>query len=65
MTDPRALAEIFGREHNLQPGWLTLGNQLKGSRIYEPDVAVRYNAKYFDHPMRLWPLPKGYPAITQ
>ncbi|KAG2172246.1 hypothetical protein INT43_004787, partial [Umbelopsis isabellina] len=35
--------QMFGRENNLQPGWMTLGNQLKDSRIYEIDVVTRYN----------------------
>ncbi|KAG2186817.1 hypothetical protein INT44_003043 [Umbelopsis vinacea] len=52
--------EMFGREHNLQPGWLTLGNQLKDSRIYEPQLVERYNAKYASHPIRLFSLPQEY-----
>ncbi|KAI8584713.1 hypothetical protein K450DRAFT_217644 [Umbelopsis ramanniana AG] len=52
--------EMFGREHNLQPGWLTLGNQLKDSRIYEPQLVERYNAKYANHPIRLFSLPHEY-----
>jgi len=38
--------EIFGRKHNAQPGWLTLGNQLGGDRIYDPDLASRVFARY-------------------
>ncbi|KAH8553546.1 MT-A70-domain-containing protein [Umbelopsis sp. PMI_123] len=49
--------EMFGREHNLQPGWLTLGNQLKDSIIYEPQVVERYNARYVNYPIRLYSLP--------
>jgi mRNA m6A methyltransferase catalytic subunit len=30
------VAEIFGRPHNLQPGWLTIGNQLDGIKIDDP-----------------------------
>ncbi|BFZ64926.1 hypothetical protein YB2330_006082 [Saitoella coloradoensis] len=33
--------EIFGREGNLRPGWITVGNQLKGSRILEREVGER------------------------
>lgn len=28
--------ELFGRLHNVRPGWLTLGNQLKSTRVMEP-----------------------------
>ena len=27
--------ELFGRKHNVRPGWLTLGNQLKSSHVVE------------------------------
>jgi mRNA (2'-O-methyladenosine-N6-)-methyltransferase len=54
------LTEMFGREHNLQPGWITLGNQLKDSRIYDPQLVERYNKKYENHPIRLFPLPYEY-----
>ncbi|CAI5756709.1 unnamed protein product [Candida verbasci] len=35
--------EIFGRDHNTRPGWLTIGNQLKGVSLYEPEVKLKYN----------------------
>ncbi|EJD54040.1 MT-A70-domain-containing protein [Auricularia subglabra TFB-10046 SS5] len=38
--------EIFGRKHNARPGWLTLGNQLGGDQIHEPDLAQRIVARY-------------------
>lgn len=28
--------ELFGRQHNIRPGWLTLGNQLKTTHVVEP-----------------------------
>lgn len=34
--------ELFGRENNLRPGWLTVGSQLNGVNILEPDLAERY-----------------------
>lgn len=34
--------EIFGRDHNTRPGWFTIGNQLDGHSIHEPDVKKRY-----------------------
>jgi mRNA (2'-O-methyladenosine-N6-)-methyltransferase len=40
--------ELFGRPHNLQPNWITLGNQLDGVRLVEPDVVQRFKAKYPD-----------------
>lgn len=38
--------ELFGRPHNVQPNWLTLGNQLDGVRLLEPDVVERFKTKY-------------------
>lgn len=34
--------EIFGRDHNVRPGWFTIGNQLTGNCIYELDVKRKY-----------------------
>ncbi|KAJ3733415.1 MT-A70-domain-containing protein [Lentinula guzmanii] len=45
--------EIFGRRHNVRPGWLTLGNQLGPDQIYEEDLAKRIKAKYPDRPINL------------
>ncbi|KAI9329728.1 MT-A70-domain-containing protein [Obelidium mucronatum] len=33
--------EVFGRRHNTRPGWLTLGNQLGGSLITDPELKER------------------------
>jgi mRNA (2'-O-methyladenosine-N6-)-methyltransferase len=30
--------ELFGRPHNLRPGWLTLGNQLNGVHVVDPEI---------------------------
>lgn len=30
--------ELFGRAHNVQPNWITLGNQLNGVRLIEPNL---------------------------
>lgn len=30
--------ELFGRAHNVQPNWITLGNQLNGVRLMEPNL---------------------------
>ncbi len=38
--------ELFGRQHNCQPNWMTLGNQLDGINIIEPDVAEMYWKRY-------------------
>jgi len=38
--------EIFARQHNVQKGWVSLGNQLKGNRLKEPEMLARYEAKY-------------------
>lgn len=48
--------EMFGRKHNIRPGWLTLGNQcgwgvvvltaVGESRVAEPDLHARLTARY-------------------
>lgn len=38
--------ELFGRLHNCQPNWMTLGNQLDGIRIIDPDISESFYAKY-------------------
>ena len=38
--------ELFGRQHNCQPNWLTLGNQLDGIQLHDPDLQDRFYAKY-------------------
>lgn len=35
--------EIFGRQHNIRDGWVTVGNQLPSTRLIEPDVVRRYD----------------------
>lgn len=30
--------EIFGRTHNLRPGWITIGNQLEGVHVVDPEI---------------------------
>jgi mRNA (2'-O-methyladenosine-N6-)-methyltransferase len=41
----RRMLELFGRKHNTRKGWITLGNQLGDSRIYEEEVVNRLNAR--------------------
>lgn len=38
--------ELFGRMHNVQPNWVTLGNQLSGVNLVEPDVVKRFQERY-------------------
>ncbi|TFK27045.1 m6a methyltransferase [Coprinopsis marcescibilis] len=39
--------EIFGRKHNVRPGWITLGNQLGNmDMICEDDLRERVKARY-------------------
>ncbi|KAK3581084.1 hypothetical protein CHS0354_033872 [Potamilus streckersoni] len=40
--------ELFGRPHNVQPNWITLGNQLEGVRLVDPDIVKRFREKYPD-----------------
>ena len=38
--------EIFGRQHNVRPNWLTLGNQLDGVHIVQPELKQRIQKRY-------------------
>ena len=38
--------ELFGRPHNVQPNWVTLGNQLDGVVIHSDDMLERWNSVY-------------------
>ncbi|KAK4703954.1 mRNA m6A methyltransferase catalytic subunit, partial [Phenoliferia sp. Uapishka_3] len=39
--------ELFGREHNLRDGWLTLGNQFgKNDQVFEEDVVRAFGERY-------------------
>ncbi|VDQ03930.1 unnamed protein product [Trichobilharzia regenti] len=38
--------ELFGRPHNLQPNWITLGNQLDGTYLVDPAVVERFKKQY-------------------
>lgn len=40
--------ELFGRPHNVQPNWITLGNQLDGIHLLDPDVVARFKQRYPD-----------------
>ena len=38
--------EIFGRKHNIRPGWMTLGNQLQHSKILDPNILKKFKKVY-------------------
>ena len=38
--------ELFGRPHNVQPNWVTLGNQLDGVMIRDPEMFERWKKVY-------------------
>eukprot|EP00039_Didymoeca_costata_P003135 m.65375 g.65375 ORF g.65375 m.65375 type:complete len:503 (-) comp11731_c0_seq1:84-1592(-) len=38
--------ELFGRQHNTQKNWVTLGNQVHGVNLLEPDVVERFKKAY-------------------
>jgi len=38
--------EIFGRQHNTRPGWLTLGNQLDGLQVHDEKLKQRIESRY-------------------
>ena len=45
--------ELFGRPHNVQPNWVTLGNQLDGIVIHDDEMLERWNRVY----------PEGYQMV--
>ncbi|CAG5055039.1 unnamed protein product [Parnassius apollo] len=40
--------ELFGRPHNVQPNWITLGNQVDGVRLVDPDLIAAFKKRYPD-----------------
>lgn len=38
--------EIFARPHNVRPGWVSMGNQLDGTHLTDPDLLARYTLVY-------------------
>uniref|UniRef100_A0A915I212 mRNA m(6)A methyltransferase n=1 Tax=Romanomermis culicivorax TaxID=13658 RepID=A0A915I212_ROMCU len=40
--------ELFGRQHNVQPNWITLGNQLDGVRLLDSSVVGPFKKRYPD-----------------
>ena len=40
--------ELFGRPHNVAPNWITLGNELDGVRLFEPEAVKRFKSRYPD-----------------
>lgn len=40
--------ELFGRPHNVQPNWITLGNQLDGIHLLDPEVVAQFKDRYPD-----------------
>ncbi|XP_026482233.1 N6-adenosine-methyltransferase catalytic subunit [Ctenocephalides felis] len=40
--------ELFGRPHNVQPNWITLGNQVDGVRLVDPDLIASFKKRYPD-----------------
>ncbi|CAB3361192.1 Hypothetical predicted protein [Cloeon dipterum] len=40
--------ELFGRPHNVQPNWITLGNQLNGVKLVDPALKKAFFERYPD-----------------
>ncbi|CAH3949441.1 N6-adenosine-methyltransferase subunit METTL3 [Pieris brassicae] len=40
--------ELFGRPHNVQPNWITLGNQVDGVRLVDPELMAAFKKRYPD-----------------
>ncbi|CAH0552230.1 unnamed protein product [Brassicogethes aeneus] len=38
--------ELFGRPHNIQPNWITLGNQVDGNRLVDPVLKENFKKRY-------------------
>ncbi|XP_030756474.1 N6-adenosine-methyltransferase subunit METTL3 [Sitophilus oryzae] len=38
--------ELFGRPHNIQPNWITLGNQVDGIRLIDPLLIENFKKRY-------------------
>ncbi|DBA79002.1 TPA: hypothetical protein ACH3X1_008868 [Trebouxia sp. C0004] len=38
--------EFIARPHNVQPGWVCLGNQLDGTKIADPEMLAAYTKAY-------------------
>lgn len=38
--------ELFGRPHNIQPNWITLGNQVDGIRLVDPLLIENFKKRY-------------------
>lgn len=38
--------ELFGRQHNTQRNWVTLGNQLDGVHLVDPALVRRFRLAY-------------------
>ncbi|KAI8808154.1 MT-A70-domain-containing protein [Cladochytrium replicatum] len=55
--------EIFGRQHNTRDGWVTLGNQLDGIRIYEPEMVERFNQRYPSEGVQLSRIPDSHKKL--
>ncbi|KAH6772410.1 mRNAadenosine methylase [Perilla frutescens var. frutescens] len=60
--------ELFARMHNVQAGWLSLGNQLQGVRLVDEGLRARFKAAYSDvdvqpsSPPRATPMEVDRPA---
>lgn len=40
--------ELFGRPHNIQPNWITLGNQVDGIKLVDPLLIENFKKRYPD-----------------
>ncbi|XP_034949048.1 N6-adenosine-methyltransferase subunit METTL3 [Chelonus insularis] len=40
--------ELFGRPHNVQPNWITLGNQVDGVHLVDPQLIKAFRKRYPD-----------------
>ena len=40
--------ELFGRPHNVQPNWITLGNQVDGVHLIDPQLIKAFRKRYPD-----------------
>lgn len=53
----RIAGELFGRQHNLRSGWLTIGNQFgRQDQILEKEMLDAFNLRYPDRAIKARPI---------
>lgn len=56
--------ELFGRPHNVQPNWITLGNQVEGVRLTDPELITEFRKLYPDGDCMKKPQPPASMGVS-